>query len=100
MSKLIPEVCDAFLRLPCESIPPWQRFHLVDKLITAREFNAHVQRARTMYARLQNRGFFVYSTQTGGAHTVRTYYSDYEIRITHTVRCPSCTHTKFSMLWP
>ncbi len=28
-----------------------QRFHLVDKLITAREFNAHVQPARTKYAR-------------------------------------------------
>ncbi len=46
MSKLIPEVCEAicFLQIACESIPPpRQRFHLVDKLITAREFNAHVR---------------------------------------------------------
>ncbi len=47
-SKLIPEVCEAicyavFLWLPCESIPPRQRFHLADKLITARESNAHVR---------------------------------------------------------
>ncbi len=36
-----------FLRLPCESIPPRQRFHLADNLITAREFNAHVRPAHT-----------------------------------------------------
>ncbi len=29
---------------------PRQRFHLADKLITAREFNAHVRPARTQYA--------------------------------------------------
>ncbi len=28
---------------------PWQRFHLADKLITAREFNAHVRPVRTKY---------------------------------------------------
>ncbi len=37
-----------FLQLPCESIPPQQRFHLVDKLITAREFNPHARPARTI----------------------------------------------------
>ncbi len=42
-----PYVYAVFLRLPCESIPPRQRFHLADKLITARESNAHVRPART-----------------------------------------------------
>ncbi len=45
-----PYVYAVFLRLPCESIPPWQPFHLVDKLITAREFNAHVRPARTKWS--------------------------------------------------
>ncbi len=45
-----------FLRLPCESIPTRQRFHLADKLITARVFNAHVGPARTKYARLHKSG--------------------------------------------
>ncbi len=44
-----PYVYAVFLQLPCESIPPRQRFHLADKLIIAREFNAHVQPARTKY---------------------------------------------------
>ncbi len=38
-----PYVYAVFLGLPCESIPPRQRFHLADKVITAREFNAHVR---------------------------------------------------------
>ncbi len=42
-----PYVYAVFLRLPCESIFPRQPFHLVDKLITAREFNAHVRPVRT-----------------------------------------------------
>ncbi len=45
-----------FLRLPCESIPTRQHFHLADKLITARVFNAHVGPARTKYARLHKSG--------------------------------------------
>ncbi len=64
-----PFVYAVFLRLPCELIPPWQRFHLADKLITAREFNAYVQPVHTKYARLQ---------KSRGARTVRTYYSDDE----------------------
>ncbi len=51
-----PYVYAVFLQLPCESIPPRQRFHLADKLITAREFNAHVRPARTKYVWLQNPG--------------------------------------------
>ncbi len=43
----------------------------MDKLITAREFNAHVQPTRKKYARLQ---------KSGGARTVRVYYSDDESR--------------------
>ncbi len=43
-------VYPVFLRLPCESIPPRQRFHLADKLITAKMFNAHVRPARTVHA--------------------------------------------------
>ncbi len=42
-----PYVYAVFLGLPCESISPRQCFHLADKLITAREFNAHVLPART-----------------------------------------------------
>ncbi len=42
-----PYVYSVFLRLPCESIPQRQLFHLADKLITAREFNAHVRPACT-----------------------------------------------------
>ncbi len=57
----------------------------MDKLIRAREFNAHVRPVCTKYARLQ---------KSGGAHTVNAYYSDDEIRVTRTVRCPSRTHTK------
>ncbi len=38
-----PYIYAVFLRLPCEPIPPWQRFHLADELIAAREFNAHVR---------------------------------------------------------
>ncbi len=77
-----------FGNLVNRSPPPRQHFNLVDKLITAREFNAHVRPVRTKYARLQ---------KSGGAHTVNAYYSDYsddEIRVTRTVRCPSRTHTK------
>ncbi len=53
VSKLIPEVCEAiclcsFSSATCESIPPRQRFHLADKLITAREFNPHARPARTI----------------------------------------------------
>ncbi len=84
-----PYVYAVFLRLPCESIPSLQRFHLADKLITAREVNVHVRPARTKYARLQ---------KSGGARTVRVYYSDDEIRITCTVRCPSHMRTKLSIL--
>ncbi len=74
-----PYVYAVFLRLPCESIlPPRQCFHLVDKRITAREFNTHVRPALT----------------------VRTYYSDDDIRITGTVHCPPCTCTKLSIFWP
>ncbi len=51
-----PHVYAVFLRLPCKSIPPWQRFHLADKLITAREFNVHVRPARTKFVRLQKSG--------------------------------------------
>ncbi len=69
-------------QLPCESIPTWQRFHLADKLITAREFNAHVRPART---------------KSGGARTVRAYYSDDEIPAPRTLRCPSRTCTKWSI---
>ncbi len=58
-----PYVCAVFL---VNDTPPRQRFHLVDKLINAGEFNAHVRPARA----------------------VRAYYSDDEIRITRTVRCP------------
>ncbi len=32
--------------------------------------------------------------KSGDARTVRTYYSDDEIRIKRTVRCPSRTRTK------
>ncbi len=42
-----PDVYAVFLRLPCESIPQRQLFHLADKLITAREINAHVRPACT-----------------------------------------------------
>ncbi len=68
MSKLIPEVCEAiclcsFSSAACESISPRQRFHLADKLITAREFNERVR----------------------PAHAVRSYYSDDEIHATCTV---------------
>ncbi len=46
-----PYVYAVFLQLPCESIPSRQRFHLEDKLITAREFNAHVRPGvRVQYA--------------------------------------------------
>ncbi len=44
-----PYVYAVFLRLPCKSILPRQRFHLADKLITAREFNVHVRPARSKY---------------------------------------------------
>ncbi len=44
-----PYVYAVFLRLPCESIPPRQRLHLADKLITAREFNTHVRPERTKH---------------------------------------------------
>ncbi len=84
-----PYVYAVFLQVPCESIPPGQRFHLADKLITARGFNAHVQPACKKYARLQ---------KSLGTRTVRAYYSDDEIRVTRTVSCPS--HTKWSILWP
>ncbi len=73
-----PYVYAVFLRLPCESIPPRQRFHLADKIITARELNAHVSPARTKYAQLQ---------KSGGARTVSASYSDDEIHGTRTVRC-------------
>ncbi len=47
-----PYVYAVFLQLSCESIPSRQRFHLEDKLITAREFNAHVRPGvRVQYAR-------------------------------------------------
>ncbi len=59
-----PYVYSVFLRLPCESIPPRQRFHLADKLITAREFNAHVRRARTKYVWLQKSGMRVQYAHT------------------------------------
>ncbi len=36
--------------------------------------------------------------KSGGARTVHAYYSDGEICITCTLRCPSCTHTKWSIL--
>ncbi len=52
-----------------------QRFHLGDKLITAREFNAHVRPAYTKYARLQKSGVYA-------------------------VRCPTRTRTQWSILWP
>ncbi len=84
-----PYVYAVFLQVPCESIPPGQRFHLADKLITARGFNAHVRPACKKYARLQ---------KSLGARTVRAYYSDDEIRVTRTVSCPS--RTKWSILWP
>ncbi len=81
-----PYVYVVFLRLPCESIPPRQRFHLKVKLITEREFNAHVRPVRTKYKKIQ---------KSRGARTVNhAYYSYDEIRITHTVRCPSRTRTK------
>ncbi len=73
-----------FLRLPCESIPPWQRFHLAENLITAREFNVHVRPACTKYA-LQ---------KSGGKLTVRAYYSDDKIHVTRTLCYPSRTCTK------
>ncbi len=44
-----PYVYAVFLQLPCESIPPRQRFHLADKVITTREFNVHVRPAHTKY---------------------------------------------------
>ncbi len=54
MSKLIPEVCEAICLCSFSSATlsidtPRKHFHLVDKLITAREFNAHVRPARTKY---------------------------------------------------
>ncbi len=45
--KMKPYVYAVFLQLPCESIPPQQCFHLADKRITARQFNAHVRPVRT-----------------------------------------------------
>ncbi len=36
--------------------------------------------------------------KSGGARTVHAYYSDDEICVTRTVRCPSRTHTKWSIL--
>ncbi len=62
-----PYVYAVFLQLPCESIPSRQRFYLEDKLITAREFNAHVRPG------LQ---------KSGVVRTVRAYYSDDEISVT------------------
>ncbi len=38
--------------------------------------------------------------KSGGARTVCAYYSDDEIRVTPTLRCSSCTCTKWSILWP
>ncbi len=63
MSTLIPEGCEAICLCSFSSATlgidtPRQRFHLADKLITAREFNAHVRPASTKY------------------------YPDYEIRVT------------------
>ncbi len=54
-------------------------------------FSAHVRPERAKYARLQ---------KSGGARKVRTYCSDDAIHITRTVRCPSRTRKKWSILWP
>ncbi len=83
-----PYVHAVFLRLPCELIPPRQRFHLADKQITVRELNAHVRPARTKI-----RGC-AYSMRYLYMALVRAYYSDDEICVTRTVRCPSRTRTK------
>ncbi len=81
-----PYVYAVFLRLPCESIPPRQRFHLADKVITAREFNAHVRLACTK--------------KSGGARTVRGYYSDDDICVTCTVRVPCVQSEGYVHLYP
>ncbi len=65
---------------------PMAAFPPCGELITAREFNAHVQPVHTKYRNL-------------GVHVQYcAYYSDDEIRITCSVRCPS--RTKWSILWP
>ncbi len=64
-----PYVYVVFLRLPCESIPPRQRFHLKVKLITEREFNAHVRPVRTKYKKIQ---------KSRGARTVHHAYYSYD----------------------
>ncbi len=56
-----PYVYAVFLRLLCESIPPRQRLHLADKLITEREFNAHVRPERTKYKNLGVRVQYVHT---------------------------------------
>ncbi len=67
VSKLIPEVCEDICLCSFSSAtlwidtPPRQRFHLVDKLITAREFNE-----------FSTCGY----KNPLGACTVRSYYSD------------------------
>ncbi len=59
-----PYVYAVFLWLPCESIPPQQRFHLADKLITAKEFNAYVRPARTKYCRYKHPGVRIQYART------------------------------------